>query len=117
MIEDVRDSRCSVMIAPPTLITANCCEETELKWDRYCWTSLFEPMLLSSCTTVDRVEKLSEAGDAYSLRDVRATAVADLVRFRAEDEGSRLAAVRALLTTVPAAERTESISRRVSVWV
>lgn len=43
-------------MAPPTLMMANCCEETELKWERYCWTSRLEPMLLKSWTTVDRVE-------------------------------------------------------------
>jgi hypothetical protein len=45
------------------LITANCWEETELKWERYCWTSRFEPMLLNSCTTVDRVDDWGSVGE------------------------------------------------------
>ena len=47
------------MMAPPTLMTANCCDETEEKCERYCWTSRLEPMLESNCTTVLRVEKES----------------------------------------------------------
>lgn len=51
-------------------MTANCWEDTELKCERYCWTSLFEPILLSNCITVDRVESFSSAGDEYARREV-----------------------------------------------
>ncbi len=60
--------KCSVMMAPPTLMTANCCEETEVKCERYCCTSRLEPMLLSSWTTVERVENWESAGDVYCRR-------------------------------------------------
>ena len=58
------------MIAPPTLMTANCCEETDVKCERYCWTSRLEPILLSSWTTVERVENCEWAGEVYCRRNV-----------------------------------------------
>ena len=58
-------------------MTANCCEETELKCERYCWTSLFEPMLLSNCTTVERVERWASADEEYA----RGEEVIDVVLF------------------------------------
>ena len=72
-------------------------------------------MLLSSCTTVDRVEKLSE-GAAYCRLEVRVTAVTAFGRLRAELEGTRLAAVTALLAIAPAVERRASISRFLYEW-
>jgi hypothetical protein len=98
------------------LITANCCEETELKWDKYCWTSLLEPILLKSCTTVDRVEKLFEEGEAYSRRVVRATEAAALGKVQAEAAVRRLEAMHALLATAPAVDRRASILRIVWEW-
>jgi len=68
-------------------------------------------MLLSSCTTVERVEKLSEEGAEYSRRDVSVREAAALGNVRAEFVGRRLAAVRALLATAPVVERSASISR------
>lgn len=96
-------------------MTANCCEETELKCDKYCWTSRFEPMLLSNCTTVDRVDRLLE-GAEYSLLLVRATAAVAFGKVRAALKGRRLAAVRALLATAPAVERMDNISNMGLEW-
>merc|ERR1711939_1032140 len=93
-------------MAPPTLMTANCCEETELKCDKYCWTSRFEPMLLSNCTTVERVDRLLEG----------ATAAVAFGKVRAALKGRRLAAVRALLATAPAVERMDNISNMGLEW-
>lgn len=71
--------------------------------------------MLSNCTTVDRVAKLSE-GAVYCLLEERVTAVTAFGRVRAELEGTRLAAVTALLPTAPAVERRASISRYVYEW-
>lgn len=57
------------------------------------------------------MEKLSVAGDAYCLLEVRATEAATLGIVRLEEVGNRLTAVRALLATAPADERRESIAR------
>ncbi len=65
-------------------------------------------MLLSNCTTVDRVERLLD-GAEYSRLLVRTTATVALGMVRAEVEGRRLATVRALLATAPAVERIASI--------
>lgn len=65
-------------------------------------------MLLSNCTTVDRVDKLLE-GAEYSLLFVRATAAVAFGRVRAAPKGRRLAAVRAFLATAPAVDRIDSI--------
>jgi len=66
-------------------------------------------MLLNSCTTVDRVEKLSEEGAEYPRLLVNATAVAAFGRVRAE--GRRIAARPVLLATAPVVERRANISR------
>ncbi len=63
-------------------------------------------MLLSSCTTVDLVEKLSDDGAEYCRLPVMATAVAAFGRVL---EGTHLAAVRALRATAPAVDRIASI--------
>lgn len=59
---------------------------------------------------MERVEKLSEAGDAYSRLELRATVAAAFGRVRVEEEvGIRRVAVRALLATAPAVARRDSI--------
>ena len=60
---------------------------------------------------MDRVEKLSEAGEAYSLLEEIATVVPAFGSVRMEEVGIRRAAVRALLATAPAVVRIESIVR------
>ena len=72
-------------------------------------------MLLSSCTTVDRVEKLSE-GAAYCLLELRVTAVTAFGTVRAELAETRAADDAALLATAPAEERIASISGCVYEW-
>jgi hypothetical protein len=67
-------------------------------------------MLLSNCTTVDRVEKLSDDGAEYSRLWERAAGVAALGRVRAVLIDSRIAVVQALLATTLAVERRDSIS-------
>lgn len=52
----------------PTYVPANCCDETEEKWLRYCCTSRLEPMLLSNWMTVERVEREEPVGDAKPRR-------------------------------------------------
>ena len=49
-------------------VPANCWEETEEKWLRYCCTSRFEPMLLSNWITVERVVRDESAGEAKCRR-------------------------------------------------
>ena len=66
--------------------------------------------MLSSWTTVDRVEKLSE-GAAYCRLEARVTAVTAFGRVRAELAETWLADVTALLAIAPAEERRVSISR------
>src|SRR3569833_2101387 len=36
-------------MAPPTLMTANFCDETDVKRARYCCASFLDPILLSAC--------------------------------------------------------------------
>lgn len=45
-------------------LPANCCDETEEKWLRYCCTSRLEPILLSNWMTVERVVKEEPLGEA-----------------------------------------------------
>jgi hypothetical protein len=68
-------------------------------------------MLLSNCTTVERVEKLSEEGAEYSRICERATAVAALGRDRTEVGERRLVTIRALLAAAPVVHRRASISK------
>ena len=49
-------------------VPANCCDETEEKWLRYCCTSRLDPMLLSNCMTVERVVREDPAGEAKCRR-------------------------------------------------
>jgi hypothetical protein len=72
--------------------------------------------LLKSCTTVDRVEKLFEEGEAYSRRVVRATEAAALGKVQAEATMRRLEAMRVLLATAPAVDRRASILKIVREW-
>tara|TARA_R110002060_G_scaffold43516_5_gene54936 strand:+ start:657 stop:1001 length:345 start_codon:yes stop_codon:yes gene_type:complete len=72
-------------------------------------------MLLSNCTTVERVDRLLE-GAEYSLLLVRATAAVAFGKVRAALKGRRLAAVRALLATAPAVERMDNISNMGLEW-
>lgn len=73
-------------------------------------------MLLSNCTTVDLVE-MFPGGAEYCRLLVRATAVAAFGRVRADVDGSRLAAVQALLATAPAVVRRDSILCMVEVGI
>lgn len=67
-------------------------------------------MLLRSCTTVERVEKLSVAGAEYCRLDERATAVVACGRdLTVEEEGNLLVAVRALLATTAALDRSANM--------
>lgn len=87
-------------------MTANCWEETELKCDRYCWTSLLEPMLLKSWTTVDLVEGCSE-GEEYDRRLERCWAASGVYEIlavrRARKERGRVEEVVARVTARVAA--------------
>jgi hypothetical protein len=55
---------------------------------------------------VDRVEKLSEAGEAYPLRDMKVRGMAAFGCVHADARESRLAVVRAVLATEAALERS-----------
>jgi hypothetical protein len=70
-----------------------------------------EPILLRSCTTVDRVERLSVEGAEYPRLDVRAKDTAAFGIVRTAVDGALPAIVRALLAAAPAVDRRASIMR------
>ncbi len=51
-----RICKCSMRIASSILMTTNCCEETKLKCEKYCWISRLKSMLLSNWITIERVK-------------------------------------------------------------
>lgn len=80
-------------MAPPTLMTANRCEDTDVKCDRYCWTSLLEPTLLRVWMTMPRV-----------LRSV--SCLVEVERARRVQSASRA------LATIGAAAAVRDVGRR-----
>ena len=58
-------------MAPPTLTTANCCDETDLNWERYCSISLLELTLPSKLRNAERVEAVSRLSEVEAYDRLR----------------------------------------------